>query len=292
LLLLTAMILDDMARKNGRAGWWRIATVALLVTLLPLGCASTVKQAAREAAPAAVKEGVAAAQSPETRQNVADILADPRIREATTALTQAVVEGIVDGLTDEQRVARLQHLTDALVTRMGSSFARSFQRDIGPQLAATFADALDRSFERALSPATEARLQAIALAVTRGAMEGAGDALLDDSGQPAPALRHAFGQVVREMAYEGALGFNAAVRDAESRSAGEDSGEVLGMLGTLSDWTVVIPPLAMGAAVLLVIAAIAALAWALSLRRRLRAQGTIAPMHRSSGPLSQQPVSR
>jgi hypothetical protein len=235
------------------------------------GCAGTIKHAAREAAPAAVKETVDEVQEPETRRDVAEILADPRIRDAASALSEAVTEGVLNGLTDAERIARLQRLTDAFVTRIGSSLARSLQRDIGPQLSATFADTLDRSLERALGSATEQRLQAIALALTRSTVQGMGEALVDPAGQPSPLLRQAFGQIVRDMAYEGSLGFDAAVRDARTRSAGVESGEVLALLGTLSRWTLAIPPLLVGGALLFVVAACVTLAWALvSLRRQRR----------------------
>src|SRR5687768_10061280 len=71
----------------------RRAVVMLLLLCVGAGCGSAVKQAAREAAPAAVKESVAQAQKPETRADIAEILADPRIRSAASELSEAVVEG-------------------------------------------------------------------------------------------------------------------------------------------------------------------------------------------------------
>lgn len=246
------------------------SSLAVLCTAasLSLGCAGTIKQAAREAAPAAVKETVSEVGEPETRKDLATILADPRIREASSALTEAVVEGALNGLTDEERIARLQQLTDAFVTRIGASMARSLQREIGPQLSITFADTIDRTLERVLGSATEARLQALALAVTRSSMQGVGEALVDPSGQPSPLLRQAFGQVMRDMAYEASLGFDAAVRDARARADRDGSGEVLASLATLSSWTQAVSPLLVLGALLFGVVGLAALLWATFALRR------------------------
>jgi hypothetical protein len=242
--------------------------VGLAALSLSSGCASTMKQAAREAAPAAVKETVDEVGKKETRKDLATILADPRIREASAALTQAIVEGAVDGLTDAERVERLQQLTDAFVSRIGVSMARSLQREVGPQLSITFADAIERSLERVLGPATEERLRALALAATRSSMQGVGEALLDPSGRPSPVLRQAFGQVMRDMAYEASLGFDSAVRDARGRADRDGSGEVLASLATLSSWTNALPVVLTLGALLLGVTGLAALAWVLFGLRR------------------------
>jgi len=242
--------------------------VLCIAASLSLGCAGTIKQAAREAAPAAVKETVSEVGEPETRKDLATILADPRIREASSALSEAVVEGALNGLTDEERIARLQQLTDAFVTRIGASMARSLQREIGPQLSITFADTIDRTLERVLGSATEERLQALALAVTRSSMQGVGEALVDPSGQPSPLLRQALGQVMRDMAYEASLGFDAAVRDARARADRDGSGEVLASLATLSSWTQAVSPLLVLGALLFGVVGLAALLWAMFALRR------------------------
>jgi hypothetical protein len=246
------------------------ASIGLCLTV-SFGCAGTVKQAAREAAPAAVREGVEEVQKPETRGDIAEILADPRIMDATRMLSEAIVEGALNGLTDAERTERLQRLADAFVMRIGASMTRSLERDLGPQLSATLANTFAQSLERALGSETEQRLQAIALSVTRATMQGLGEALVDPSGQPSPVLRQTFGQVMREMAYEASLGFDSAVHDARAGGPRGSSGEALAALGTLSSWVVAIPPLLVGGALLVGLAGTAALIWALySLRRQRR----------------------
>lgn len=240
------------------------------------GCASTVKQAAREAAPAAAEETVEEVREPETRQDIADILSDPGIGEATTALSDSFVQGMLDGLTEPERMTRLQALTDALVTRAGSALAKSFEAELGPQISATVADAVDKSLERMLDERTEARIQAIVLAASRGAVQGIGDALVDDAGQPSPALQQVFGRVVRDASYHASFGFQHAVHDARQNDALEARSRdgVLGALGRVSEWSRAIPAVIVLGLGLMVLVLTAALIWALVSLRRARRGGS------------------
>jgi hypothetical protein len=254
-----------------RGGLWVVA-LCLGMACLGVGCASTVKQAAREAAPAAVKEGVEQAQKPETRADVAEILADPRIRDATTALSAAVVEGMLNGLTDAEHTQRLERLTDALVARATATIARSFRTEIAPQLSKMVADTLDQSLQRVLDAQTEQRLQALATVVARSTVRGMSDALLDPSGRPTPVLRQAFGQVVQEVGYQAAFGFEHAVQDAREGAGPEaaPSGGVLATVGRLADWSRGIPVLVVGGLGVLLLLLAGGLAWALISLSRLR----------------------
>jgi hypothetical protein len=242
------------------------------------GCASTVKQAAKEAAPAAVEEAGEEARDPKTRHNLAQVLGDPQIREATASLAQAIVDGALAGLTEKERVAELQRLTDAFVGTVGSALARSLQNDIGPQISATFADAVDRSLSRALDSHTEERLQAVAVAVTRAAMQSLGEGMIDPTtGQTAPLMSHVMGQFAREVTRQGAFGFQDAVRQAElgfdsAGIGGRREGGVLAAAGRISDLALAFPPLLLGGLVVVMFAGCVALGlalWRLRHHRRL-----------------------
>lgn len=256
----------------------RLLLCALLsgVGAASTGCAGTVKQAAKEAAPAAVEGAVDEAQDPQTRDNVAQILADPEIREATAGLSEAIVGGALEGLSDAERAAQFRRLTDQLVATVGAAVGRSLREDIGPQLSATFADAVDRSLAVALDERTEQRMSELALATTRGAMQGIGELVIDPTtGRASPFLSHMMGQLAREMARQGAFGFDEAVREAEQGrlddSGARLDGGVLAAAGRLSDWAVALPPLLIAGLLLLTLAGALALGlalWRLRYHRR------------------------
>jgi len=139
------------------------------------GCAGTVQQAVKEATPAAVEGAIEGAKQPDTRNDIAAILADPEIRTATSSLSAAFVAGALDGLSDEQRSAELRRLTDAVVRSMGAAGAKALRDDIGPQLSKTLADAVDGALEQTLNEQTERRLEALTAAVARGMAQGLGE---------------------------------------------------------------------------------------------------------------------
>jgi hypothetical protein len=243
-----------------------LATALILGTLG--GCAGSVRQAAKAAAPAAVESAIDETQDPNTRNDIARILGDPAIRAAASELSSAVLEGALLGLTEEEQQARLAQVVDRMVSRFGTSFARSLQRDIGPMLSATLADAVDASLERALDAHAEERLQALAAAVTRGAMQAFESSSTEAAGSRAGATT--LGPLAREISRQAAFGFQDAVRETQTRDrAARGEGAVLAAMGQLSDVALALPllllvgvPLALGALGL-------ALVWALF---RLRAQ--------------------
>jgi hypothetical protein len=235
-----------------------------LAAAASLGCSGTIQEAARSAAPAAVEGAVEEAQEPDTRNDIARVLADPEIREASSALTAAIIAGAFDGLTDEQRMAELRLLTDGMVRTMGASLSRTLRDDIAPQLSEALAQAVERSIERALDAETEQRLEAMTQAATRGMMKGLSQSLLDENGQPSPAWGTLLGQVARDVTRQAAFGLDDAVDRAERREGDEPPARVLAALGTLSTLTQSLPLLLLGgllAFVCLFALPLAALLW-------------------------------
>jgi hypothetical protein len=259
--MLTRRVDRDRARRGGFA-------VFCLAVASAIGCAETVQQTAKSAAPAAVEGAVEEANEPDTRSDIAMILADPEIRSAASSLSSAIVAGAFDGLTDEERSRELRRVTDGLVKTFGASMARSLRDDIGPQLSESVADAIDRSIERALNEETERRIEALTLAATRGALRGASDTLVDANGQLAPAWGQALGQIARGVAHEAAFGFDDAVRRARDDDA--EGAPVLAALGTLSTLTQLLPLLVAGGLVLFVLLCALPLVWSLFRLRQLR----------------------
>jgi hypothetical protein len=240
-----------------------------------MGCAETIRQGAKEAAPAAVKGGAEAASRPSVRDDIATLLGDRKIHDAASNLSEAVVDGALDALSDEERVARMKEVSTALAAQLGPAIAQAIRKDIGPVISATVADAVHLSIERALDESTEQRLQAIAVAVSRGAAQGFSESLSEVDGQPNPRVRQATTQLVREMSREAAFGFEDAVRQAEQQRANGDrrSGNVLALAGRTADFTLSgVPLIARLVAGGIFLALVAGLVFALlALRRQARA---------------------
>jgi hypothetical protein len=236
--------------KTGRLGdRWGARLSGALICLAAAGssgCARTVQKAAESAAPAAVEGAVQEAQEPDTRDDIARILADPDIRTASSSLTAAIISGALDGLTDEQRTQELQRLADTMVRTMGASLSRTLRDDVGPQLSEALAQAVDRSIERALDADTEQRLEAMTLAVTRGMVKGMRESMLDENGQPSPVFGAALGRIARDATHEAAFGLDDAVQRAENNDGDEPPARVLAALGTLASFTQVLPLLLLG----------------------------------------------
>lgn len=258
-----------ITRTFGRKRGWSGCVSVFCLVVAGVGCAETVQQTAKSAAPAAVEGAVEEAQEPDTRNHIATVLSDPNIRAAAGSLSSAIVAGAFDGLTNEERSQELRRVTDALVRTMGASLARSLRDDVGPQLSASVAEAIDRSIERALDAETEKRIEALTLAATRGALRGAGETLVDANGQLAPVLAQALGQIARGVAHEAAYGLDDAVRRAQHDDVKEGA-PVLAALGTLSTLTQLLPALVAAGLVLVVLLCLLPLAWALYRLRQLR----------------------
>lgn len=243
---------------------------AFSLLLMP-GCAGTVRQAAKEAAPAAVEGAIEGADDPETRNDIAGIIADPEIHEASAALAAALTEGVVQGLSDSERTARVQALMDSMVESVGLAMARTVRQDIGPELAMMFAGAVDVALQRALAEQTQERMQEMAQAVSRGMLEGMGEAILDPmTDRPRVALSPALGGLAREVTRQAAFGFEEAVQDARLREGSGERGQVLAAFGALADFALFVPALLVGGLVLVLVLGVAALIWALWRLRHYR----------------------
>ncbi|HTV20802.1 MAG TPA: hypothetical protein VMG12_19090 [Polyangiaceae bacterium] len=229
------------------------------------------QQTAKSAAPAAVEGAVEEAQKPDTRDDIARILADPGIRSAASALSSAIAAGVFDGLSDEQRTQQLQRMGDALVKSLGASMARSLRDDVGPQLSASVAEAIDRSIERALDAETEQRVEAMMRAATRGALTGAGESLMGPDGRLSPAWGQTLGQLARGVTQEAAFGVDDAVLRAQ-----HDDGRApaLAALGTLSSFTQLLPLLLLGGIGMFLLLCALPVAWAIWQLRKVRRESS------------------
>jgi hypothetical protein len=219
--------------------WLRRALAFLLCGCVAMsaGCAETLrktaKDAAKDAAPAAVEGSVNAAHQPQTRDRIAEVLADPQIRQATSELSQAIADGVLNSFTEKERLTGAQAASDAFVEHMSRTLAASLRHDLGPAVSGIVADSLQRS----LDAQVEARLEVMARAVARGSMEGLADgwqAQLEHSG---PTIDGLVKNVARTAGREATLGFQDAVATTTSkqRAGNAPTGDVLALAGRTSD---------------------------------------------------------
>lgn len=205
----------------------------LCASCVAFGCASTIHAAAKQAAPAAVEGTVQAAKNPETRRGLAEVLADPHLRQASTELSQAVAAGVLDALAGRAEKARMLESSDAFVEHMSHTLALSIRRDLGPAIG----DVAAVSVQRGLDAVTEERLEMMARALARGAIEGVADGSDAHLRGAGPAVDDAVKKVVRDAAREAALGMQDAVAESTARQkAGKgEAGAVLAAAGVTSD---------------------------------------------------------
>lgn len=284
-LLRTGLTTSSPAtRATGGEGRARAATavcIALLGAASTFGCGALVKQATKVAAPAAVDGAVDEASDPQTRDQIARVVNDPDIRLASAKFSEALVRGAVRGVQEQVPLEQVERLTQAIVTSMGAALAQSLERDVAPQISRTVAGAVDAALERSLSVETEARIQSMMSALMRTTLNAAGEAVTQVAAEPNPALREAMARVTHDVVYNGALGLEGAVREAQSQT-GAGRSQILASLGTVASWLVALPPILVGTGVLLVLGLVVGLLWALSSlhqHRRLLREQTDATRH-------------
>jgi hypothetical protein len=191
---------------------------AALLLALCFGCAGTVRQTAKEAAPGAVEGAIQSAHHPENREDVAEILADPRIRAATSALASSMVGGALDALTDEERQQRLEAAANGLIERVGAGVVRQMSDELRPQIAAIVAESAERAVQQVLSQKTEERATEFTLAMSRAVVRGLAEELRANDPK-------ALGDGVSLVARRASQGFALGVQDAVDRStARQDAG--------------------------------------------------------------------
>lgn len=249
--------------------------VALGLSLsLPLslsGCAGTLHNSGKEVASGAVEGSLEEVSEPSTQQMLADTLNNPEVVEAMSNLTQAAASGVLDGLTEPERAVQLQRATDAVVAHLGQAFARSLDEDIRPVLAKTIAQSVQMSLAAALGPEAQERVEGLAFAAARGAMQGIDEGM---TGMQLAGLTGPVGQMARMAGREATLGVQDAVQIAaerEERGAQAD-GQVLAAVGESADALLGASPWLIVLVALLVVAAVAGIAWWAIRARRRQAQ--------------------
>lgn len=222
-----------------------------LISLSCAGCAGSLRHSGAEIASGAIEASVEGSEDPVTRDALAGVMEDIRIRQALGSLSREVAAEALAGLTDQRSINAMEIVAQRLTLAIGEALSQSLEREIGPAVqrlvAASLSDALGSEMER--------RMEAISGAATRGALdamqESFASANFDHASTPLGAL-------ARQMSKEATLGFQDAVRIESNRHEvnPRKNGEVLAALGETADATLDATPWLLWALVALVLASL------------------------------------
>lgn len=215
---------------------------ALLGALLLVmsGCAGTVRQASREAAPPAVYNSLRAANDPRGVAMINQLMHQPGVQKATHDMGVGIADGMIMGLTEEQRAARIRRIAKSYATELTSSLGQSMGRDLSPAVRQLTAAAVDSSLHQALSESNRADAARLATEITRATVSAlanelhssAGPALRDSMREqvgPAiadalgPEFRDALGESARRAAREAVIGAQQGLSEYQSQTPGAPS---------------------------------------------------------------------
>jgi len=263
-------------RKRGEPG--RVVIGLLVVLLLSGGCAAFT---ASRAATGATRSVVDELSQPETRDQIASILSDPRINAATQELATSVTGAFLDELSIQQRRTRVREAVDLFAARIGSAFGGALADEVVERVPAL----TDSLLEAAASESGRQRLSTVGAALTSGVSAAFADGLREDLG---PAIRDAvalgvadgmsealanerlqlaLGETARTIGRETLLGVEEGLREARAHPD-----PVLGSVGQTAEtgaelFRALSIALGVGTALL-----VAAFVWAVIRQRHARAE--------------------
>lgn len=247
-----------------------LQSLLLALAMSSSACAETLQNSGKQVASGAIEGTVAEANDRDTREAMAALAADSKLREAVSQLSSAVASGVVEGLAEERNLADLETVTQQLAAAVGATLANSLDRDVGPAIERMVARSVRRSLSEALGTTTQGRIEALSAATARGALRGMNEAMEETRLDPAAS---SIGAMAREIGKEATLGFQDAVRVASRKAdpRGENGdGEVLAAVGETADTTLKAAPWVLWGLLALLAGAFGLSAYLLVQRRRER----------------------
>ena len=189
-----------------------LAVVLAGAALAAPGCASMSAKVAESATPVAVDKTLDGLLSPQNQDKIRRLLGDPAIAEASRELSEGLTAGVLAGLSDEERVAHVQRLTERFLERVSEVAAESIREDLTPALEHLLRVNVAAAIDTALAPENRRRLDAAAAGITRQVVttlvQGTSAGIRDDLGPAlaatlerdlSPALARALDQELRPV---------------------------------------------------------------------------------------------
>lgn len=245
------------------------------------GCGATVREAAREAAPTAVDEGVEEMAEPDSRADIARLMQDPNLQQASSDLAGVIAAGMIEGATAPEHAERIAKFSEDLAVQVSSALAKSMSTELGPRVSRIAAESIEQTLDRVLSSGTQQRVTDLTRQLTQAVVQGMtanlntramqmGMTSIDPNAPD--GTQTAIAVLARQVGHGAALGFQDAVRQTELRreQGREREGDILALPGALAEIGLGALPW-IGLFILIPTAAIiAALIWALVRGRQLR----------------------
>jgi hypothetical protein len=203
-----------------------VAALGVALVLGDMSCASGSERLVRRAVPAGIDETLKALEDPATRRRIDALLELPEVQAAARELAEQVAAGALDGLTDAQRVAKVQQLSEDYARALTRAVGEGLRADVSPAVAETAERTVEQTLRAALSPSTRQAAASMVEALTRRTVTTLSEGVRDDLG---PATQAALEQNVGpalQRVIEDNLG--PALRKAIAQDLGPALGQALG----------------------------------------------------------------
>lgn len=154
----------------------------------------------RRAVPAGIDETLTTLEDPATRRRIEQLLDLPEVQAAARELAEQVAAGAFDGLTDAQRVAKVQQISEDYVGALTKAVGKGLREEVSPAIVDTTERAVQQAIQSALSPATRQGAASMAEALTRRTVGTLSESLRDDLGPATQAvLEHNIGPAMQRV---------------------------------------------------------------------------------------------
>jgi hypothetical protein len=210
------------------------------IALTQLGCGSLVRDAVKEATPAAISGAVEGLARPDTQRDLLALADESRVKALTHQVSGGVVDGTLDTFEDPARSRRLEELSNrlvdgALATLDSPEHKARIESLVSGIAGSAVATVIDTSLSRTFDEKTQLRLR-LAMKATVSELVGVVfESVRAEMGTPEERAK-ALGSAAHEISKGATLGFQDAIDETKrERLSGEKPKEDGSLLIAASD---------------------------------------------------------
>lgn len=164
------------------------------VMLVAAGCAATTRDVTREATSTALSTSLRTLNERPNQELIAQLMRSPEVHAAARQFAEEAADGTLALLTDPERAARVEAMTEryvgALVRASTRGLAEGIRRDLAPVMAETVRSTLHATMRDVFRESVQRDMERVAAGVTRATVGAATQAM-------AEGMRRDFGPMVR-----------------------------------------------------------------------------------------------